>query len=89
MVVSVELNNIFKNAVKYAKSSKHEYISIEHIFLSILTSTSGSKLIKSLGGDIKEMSELSKKYLDKSIPKIYDEEAEPIETMSLSAVMKI
>ncbi len=86
-MISVELNNIFKNAVKYAKSSKHEYISIEHIFLSILTSTSGSKLIKSLGGDIKEMSELSKKYLDKSIPKIYDEEAEPIETMSLSAVM--
>ncbi|MBD3838948.1 MAG: AAA family ATPase [Epsilonproteobacteria bacterium] len=86
-MISVELNNIFKNAVKYAKSSKHEYISIEHIFLSILTSTSGSKLIKSLGGDIKEMSELSKKYLDKHIPKIYNEEVEPIETISLSAVM--
>jgi len=86
-MISVELNNIFKNAVKYAKASKHEYITIEHIFLSILTSSSGSKLIKSLGGDIKEMLELSKTYLEKNIPKVQDRDFEPLETMSLSGAM--
>ena len=35
-MISKELRNIFAQAVGYAKSSKHEYLTVEHVFLMLL-----------------------------------------------------
>ena len=35
-MISKELRNIFAQAVGYAKKSRHEYLTIEHIFLMLV-----------------------------------------------------
>ena len=35
-MISKDLRNIFAQAVSYAKSSKHEYLTSEHIFLMLI-----------------------------------------------------
>lgn len=31
-MISIELNRVFREAVKYAKEHRHEYLTLEHIF---------------------------------------------------------
>ncbi len=35
-MISKELRSIFTQAVGYAKSSKHEYLTLEHVFLMLI-----------------------------------------------------
>ena len=35
-MISKELRDVFSQAVAYAKVSKHEYLTLEHIFLMLL-----------------------------------------------------
>ena len=37
-MISIALNDVFKNAVAYAKENRHEYLTVEHLFLCIVRS---------------------------------------------------
>ena len=67
-MISIELNNIFRDSVQYAKANKHEYLTLEHIFLTILKSPEGEEILKAAGGDISEMKELILAYVETSNP---------------------
>ncbi len=51
-MISVELNNVFRESVRYAKMNRHEYLTLEHIFLSILQSEEGGEILSAVGGDV-------------------------------------
>jgi len=90
-MISIELNNVFRESVRYAKENRHEYLTLEHIFLSILKSKEGQRILLAVGGDIEHMTELITNYLHTNIPVLeLNEEGEvddPYETISLSHVM--
>jgi ATP-dependent Clp protease ATP-binding subunit ClpA len=90
-MISIELNNVFRESVRYAKENRHEYLTLEHIFLSILKSKEGQRILLAVGGDIEYMAELITNYLHTNIPVLeLNEEGEvddPYETISLSHVM--
>jgi ATP-dependent Clp protease ATP-binding subunit ClpA len=91
-MISIELNNIFRESVKFAKESKHEYLTLEHIFLSILKSKEGSEILSLIGGNIEEMKSLTLNYIESNNPvmeSLEDEEEEhnPYETVTLANVM--
>jgi len=91
-MISVELNNIFRASVKFAKENKHEYLTLEHIFLSILKSSQGSEILTMVGANVSEMEEAVAQYIEVNNPVMEDLEEEagghdPYETVALSHVM--
>ena len=90
-MISIELNNVFRESVRYAKEKRHEYLTLEHIFLSILNSKEGIDILSAVGGNIEYMKELTKTYLLNNIPVLeLNEKGEvndPYETVVLSHVM--
>ena len=88
-MISKELRSIFSQAVAYAKSSKHEYLTIEHVFLMLLHDESIENLFIDLGVDSNKLFEDTKKYIDENTPKLpADTEDEPLETISLTSTIE-
>ena len=88
-MISKELREVFAQAVGYAKTSRHEYLTIEHIFLMLLNSQSIHNLLVDLGLDTKKIFEDTKNYIDDNTPKLPSNvEDEPIETLTLSSVIE-
>ncbi len=88
-MISKDLNNIFKEAVKYAKMHRHEYLTVEHIFLAILLSPQGADILKRAGADIEEMKARINQHLISSLrPLPEGVTREPFETVALSRVIE-
>ncbi len=82
-MISIELNNVFNEAVNYAKEKRHEYITVEHLFLALLSSSEGNDILFILNADVENLIVEIKKHIDSSMP-VLDEPIEPIETVGLS-----
>jgi len=88
-MISKELRNIFSQAVGYAKSSKHEYLTLEHIFLMLLHDQTIEELFIDLGVDTNKLFDETKKYIDENTPRLPENiEDEPIETISLTSTIE-
>lgn len=59
-MISNELRSIFAQAVSYAKSCKHEYLTLEHIFLMTLHDEVIESLLTNLGLNNDELFEKQK-----------------------------
>lgn len=91
-MISIELNNIFRASVKFAKENRHEYLTLEHIFLSVLKSAEGREILTIVGGNVAYMEELVSDYIRSNNPVMEALEEggavhDPYETVVLAAVM--
>ncbi|WP_419765490.1 MAG: ATP-dependent Clp protease ATP-binding subunit ClpA [Arcobacter sp.] len=88
-MISKELREIFAQAVSYAKTSKHEYLTLEHIFLMLLNDEFIANMLVDLGLDTKKIFNDTKAHIDISTPKLpSDVNDEPIETTTLTSVIE-
>ncbi len=88
-MISKDLNDIFKEAVKYAKMHRHEYLTVEHIFLAILLSPQGAEILKKAGGDVEEMKSRINQHLMTTLRPLPEGVVrEPFETVALSRVIE-
>ena len=88
-MISKELRSIFTQAVGYAKSSKHEYLTLEHIFLMLIHDQTIENLFIDLGVDTNKLFSDTKKYIDENTPKLpKDIVDEPMETISLTSTIE-
>ncbi len=88
-MISNELRSIFAQAVSYAKTSKHEYLTLEHIFLMTLHDEVVENLLFNLGLNSDELFEKTKIYLDENtsiLPQNIDDE--PIESITLTKTIE-
>ncbi|MEA2047417.1 MAG: ATP-dependent Clp protease ATP-binding subunit ClpA [Campylobacterota bacterium] len=82
-MISIALNDVFKQAVGYAKENRHEYLTVEHVFLSIVGSDAGEEILSILDADINVLKEGITAHITKTIPSL-KEAVEPFETVALS-----
>ena len=82
-MISIELNDVFAKAVGFAKENRHEYLTIEHLFLAILRSENGAEILSVLNANIESMEDSTLKFINKTNESI-DENIDPVETMALS-----
>ncbi|WP_418186363.1 ATP-dependent Clp protease ATP-binding subunit ClpA [Aliarcobacter lanthieri] len=88
-MISKELRHIFAQAVGYAKINKHEYLTVEHIFLMLINDLTIEGLFIDLGLNSQELFEELKKYIDETTPKVPEDiNDEPIETLALSSTIE-
>ena len=87
-MLSKELNSVLNEALEYAKKSRHEYVTIEHVFYSLLTNEQAISLLKKCGADTEYLHERLKAHLDsvfKPLPE--DDYHDPFETVALARVI--
>ena len=82
-MISIALNDAFKNAVKYAKENRQEYLTVEHVFLAIVRSEEGIKILSTLDANLEMLEEGIVEHIHKTIPSL-KEAVEPFETVALS-----
>ena len=85
-MISVALNSVFSQAVEFAKAKQHEYLTVEHIFWSILQSSDGEEILAALGADVGDLAARTVAHLEQNVPKL-TEPGDPIETVALSHVI--
>ncbi len=82
-MISIALNNVFKQAVEYARENRHEYLTVEHLFLSLIRSEEGVEILTILDADLNTLEVEIVKHITKTIPSL-EKEIEPVESVSLS-----
>jgi len=82
-MISIALNDVFKQAVGYAKENRHEYLTVEHIFLSIVRSDAGIEMFSTLNANLSTLETGIINHISKTIPSL-KEAVEPFETVALS-----
>ena len=82
-MISVALNDVFKQAVGYAKENRHEYLTVEHVFLAIVRSEEGREILTALDADIARLEGGIVEHIHKTVPSL-KEAVEPFETVALS-----
>ncbi|MEN5387829.1 ATP-dependent Clp protease ATP-binding subunit ClpA [Aliarcobacter skirrowii] len=88
-MISKELREIFAKSINYAKTNRHEYLTLEHIFLMLINSQTIKDLFDDLNVDSIKLFEDLKKYVDDTTPKLPENIVdEPIETIALSSTIE-
>jgi len=82
-MISIALNDVFKQAVGYAKENRHEYLTVEHVFLSIVSSEAGQEILATLDADLNVLEDGIVDHITKTVPSL-KEAVEPFETVALS-----
>ena len=82
-MISIALNDVFKNAVTYAKENRHEYLTVEHVFLAVVRSEEGVEILSALDANLEILEEGIMTHIDKTIPSLKGA-VEPFETVALS-----
>ena len=80
------LNEVFKNAVMYAKNERHEYLTVEHLFLMTVRSQAGREIFEMLDADRERLEEGIVNHIAKTMI-VLDEPRDPEETESLANVI--
>ncbi|MDY0181140.1 ATP-dependent Clp protease ATP-binding subunit ClpA [Aliarcobacter skirrowii] len=88
-MISKELREIFAKSINYAKTNRHEYLTLEHIFLMLINSQTIKELFEDLNVNSIKLFEDLKKYVDDTTPKLPENIVdEPIETIALSSTIE-
>jgi ATP-dependent Clp protease ATP-binding subunit ClpA len=85
-LISVSLNDVFKSAIRFAKEHRHEYLTVEHLFLSILHSDEGVKIFQTLDVDVDKLKQNTMAYMKRTMPAL-EEAVNPYETVALSRIV--
>ncbi len=88
-MVSQELNILFSDAISFVKEHRYEYITIEHIFFSMLKNESIREVLTQCHANVDEISNDLRKYFTLHSPVVlHQDEYDPIESVSLSRVVE-
>ncbi len=87
-MISASLNDIFQKSILFAKQLHHEYLTIEHIFYLLLSSSEGANIIEACGGDVEKMKEELAQYLKNSMEILPENiQQDPYESVALARLI--
>ena len=89
-MITKELQIVFTHAVNYARANKHEYITIEHIFIYLLQDEAIAALMNQLQIDTTPVTDKLKQHIKQNTP-IYPENVknqDPLETITLTKTIE-
>ena len=91
MTNSPEIENIIEQAIAFAKERKHEYCTVEHLLLALITHTPFKKCLDGFGADSDMLIQEVSAYLDGQhaieLKNVTTDEVQPRKTNSLERVM--
>ena len=79
-MISNELEFYLNEAFLNAQNKHHEFVTLEHLLLSLLDMPEISEIIENCNGDISQLREQLKSFIEKNTPKIENNESQEIQT---------
>ena len=64
MTNSPEIESIIEQAIVFAKERKHQYCTVEHLLLALVSHTPFKKCLESFGSDTETMTQEITAYID-------------------------
>ena len=88
-MLSPELQATLQRAVDDVRTRHHEYLTLEHLLLSILDDPSGADIVTKCGGDIDRLRGDLERFLDEEVDELPDEqEVGPDQTLAFQRVLQ-
>src|ERR1700704_4202483 len=88
-MLSPELKVTLERAVDDVRSRRHEYLTLEHLLLSILDDPSGVDIVVKCGGDVDKLRGDLERFLDEEVDELPDgEESGPDQTLAFQRVLQ-
>ncbi len=86
-MINSSLNSVFHGAFDFAQARKHEYLTLEHLFLALLENEEVIALLRGCGGNVAMMRQKVARYLEENIESS-KENVEPVQTLALERVLE-
>jgi ATP-dependent Clp protease ATP-binding subunit ClpA len=88
-MLSPELQATLQRAVDDVRGRRHEYLTLEHLLLSILDDPSGSDIVIKCGGDVEKLRGDLERFLDEQVDELPEgEESGPDQTLAFQRVLQ-
>jgi len=88
-MLSPELQATLQRAVDDVRGRRHEYLTLEHLLLSILDDPSGADIVVKCGGDIDKLRADLERFLDEQVDELPEgEESGPDHTLAFQRVLQ-
>jgi len=89
-MLSKELEVTLNLAFREARGKRHEYMTVEHLLLALLDNESAAKVLKSCGGQLEDLREDLRGFVDETTPLIpaHDVERETQPTLGFQRVLQ-
>jgi ATP-dependent Clp protease ATP-binding subunit ClpA len=88
-MLSPELQSTLQRAVDDVRSRRHEYLTLEHLLLSILDDPSGIDIVVKCGGNIDKLRGDLERFLDQEVDELPEgEESGPDQTLAFQRVLQ-
>jgi len=71
-----ELEVSLNLAIQYARNARHEYITVEHLLISLLDNPSASRVIRACGGKTERLREQLEAFLNEQVPHLPESEGD-------------
>src|SRR6185312_8419438 len=88
-MLSPELQQTLQRAVDDVRGRRHEYLTLEHLLLSILDDPSGADIVNKCGGDTEKLRGELERFLDEQVEELPEgEETGPDQTLAFQRVLQ-
>src|SRR5215467_5277788 len=88
-MLSPELQSTLQRAVDDVRGRRHEYLTLEHLLLSILDDPSGIDIVVKCGGDVEKLRGDLERFLDEEVDELPDgEDSGPDQTLAFQRVLQ-
>ncbi len=88
-MLSPELQATLQRAVDDVRGRRHEYLTLEHLLLSILDDPSGTDIVVKCGGDVDKLRGDLERFLDEQVDELPEgEESGPDQTLAFQRVLQ-
>ncbi|HET7504693.1 MAG TPA: ATP-dependent Clp protease ATP-binding subunit ClpA [Kofleriaceae bacterium] len=88
-MLSPELQATLQRAVDDVRGRRHEYLTLEHLLLSILDDPSGIDIVTKCGGDVDKLRGDLERFLDEQVDELPEgEESGPDQTLAFQRVLQ-
>ena len=88
-MLSPELQATLQRAVDDVRGRRHEYLTLEHLLLSILDDPTGADIVVKCGGDVEKLRGDLQRFLDEQVDELPEgEESGPDQTLAFQRVLQ-
>jgi ATP-dependent Clp protease ATP-binding subunit ClpA len=88
-MLSPELQATLQRAVDDVRGRRHEYLTLEHLLLSILDDPSGTDIVVKCGGDVEKLRGDLERFLDEQVDELPEgEDSGPDQTLAFQRVLQ-
>ncbi|HEY1558316.1 MAG TPA: ATP-dependent Clp protease ATP-binding subunit ClpA [Kofleriaceae bacterium] len=88
-MLSPELQATFQRALEDVRARRHEYLTLEHLLLSMLDDPSGADIVGKCGGDVEQLRGDLERFLDEQVEQLPEgEDTGPDQTLAFQRVIQ-